>query len=111
MNIQTLTGVLIALTAISLTQVARMQLGKSFSVTPKAKDLVTHGLYSRLRNPMYFFLDIAFCGLAIAVHRWYVLLPLLILVPLQIRNARKERELLHDKFGEQFESYCRGTWF
>jgi hypothetical protein len=82
-----------------------MQLGKSFSMTPKAKDLVTHGLYSRLQNPMYLFLDFAICGLALAVHHWSVLLVLVILVPLQIRNARKERALLHEKFGERFEIY------
>lgn len=42
------------LTAISLVLVilARLQLGKSFAVTPQANDLVTHGLYARLQHPM-----------------------------------------------------------
>jgi protein-S-isoprenylcysteine O-methyltransferase Ste14 len=103
--------VLIALASLALAQLARMQLGKSFSVTPKAKDLVTHGLYARLQNPMYLFLDVAICGIALAVHHWWVLLLLVVLVPLQIRNSRKERDLLHAKFGEQFEIYRRATWF
>jgi len=111
MKIQTLIGMLTALISILLAQLARMQLGKSFSVTPKAKALVTHGLYSRIRNPMYLFLDFAICGIALAVHHWSVLLLLVILVPLQIRNSRKERDLLHEKFGEQFEIYRRDTWF
>src|ERR1700689_3591014 len=42
---------------------ARVQLGKSFAVTPKAKGLVTHGLYSRIRNPMYIFVDLMFFGI------------------------------------------------
>ena len=111
MNVQTYAGVTLALVSASLTQLARMQLGKSFSVTPKAKDLVTHGLYSRLQHPIYLFVDLTICGIALAVHHWYVLLVLVILVPLQIRNASKEHRLLHEKFGEQFETYRRATWF
>ena len=41
----------------------------------------------------------------------YVLLPLLILVPLQIRNTRNERDLLHEKFSRHFEEYRQFTWF
>jgi len=111
LNIQTFIWVLIALASMALAQLARMQLGKSFSVTPKAKDLVTHGLYSRIQNPMYLFLDVAICGIALAVHHWWVLLLLVVLVPLQIRNSRKECDLLHAKFGERFEIYRRATWF
>jgi protein-S-isoprenylcysteine O-methyltransferase Ste14 len=111
MNVQTITGVTLALASISLAHLARMQLGKSFSVTPKAKALVTHGLYSRLRHPMYLFLDLTICGVALAAHSWYVLLILAILLPLQMRNSRRERHLLHEKFGEQFEVYRRATWF
>jgi len=32
--------------------VARCQLGKSFSIKPKARELVAHGLYSKIRNPL-----------------------------------------------------------
>jgi protein-S-isoprenylcysteine O-methyltransferase Ste14 len=111
MNVQTYAGVALALVSVSLAQLARMQLGTSFSVTPKARELVTHGLYSRLQNPMYLFVDLAICGIALAVHQWYVLLLLIILLPLQMRNSRKERDLLHEKFGERFEIYRRATWF
>jgi protein-S-isoprenylcysteine O-methyltransferase Ste14 len=111
MNVQTYAGVTLALVSASLAQLARTQLGKSFSVTPKAKDLVTHGLYSRLQHPMYLFLDLTICGIALAIHQWYVLLLLAILLPLQIRNSCKEHRLLHEKFGARFEAYRRATWF
>jgi protein-S-isoprenylcysteine O-methyltransferase Ste14 len=39
-----------------------------------------------------------------------VLLVLVILLPLQTINARRERELLQEKFGERYEIYRRGTW-
>ena len=111
MNAETLAGVVLAAISLALTVLARVQLGKSFAVTPKANDLVTHGLYSRLQHPMYVFVDLTFCGIALAVHRWYVLLLLVILVPLQIRNARSESTLLREKFGERYEIYRRATWF
>jgi protein-S-isoprenylcysteine O-methyltransferase Ste14 len=111
MNAETLTGVVLAAISFALTVLARVQLGKSFAVTPKANDLITHGLYSRLQHPMYVFVDLTLCGIALAVHRWYVLLLLVILVPLQIRNAHIERTLLREKFGERYEIYRRATWF
>src|SRR6266478_3162968 len=49
------TGLGIALPAAVLLFVARWQLGRSFSVTPQARQLVTHGLYSKIRNPIYVF--------------------------------------------------------
>jgi protein-S-isoprenylcysteine O-methyltransferase Ste14 len=111
MNAETLAGLLLAAISFALTVLARVQLGKSFAVTPKANDLVTHGLYSRLQHPMYVFVDLTLCGIALAIHRWYVLLLLVILVPLQIRNAHRERTLLRVKFGERYEMYRRATWF
>jgi protein-S-isoprenylcysteine O-methyltransferase Ste14 len=111
MNVLTFAGVALAVVSFALVLLSRIQLGKSFAVTPKAKDLVTHGLYSRLQNPMYVFLDLSICGVALATHRWYVLLPLAVLLPLQIRNSRRECQLLHEKFGERYEVYHRATWF
>jgi protein-S-isoprenylcysteine O-methyltransferase Ste14 len=111
MNVDTSVGVALAAISIALTVLARVQLGKSFSITPMANDLVTHGLYSRLQHPMYLFVGLTVCGIALAVHRWYVLLLLVILLPLQARNARTERKLLEEKFGERYERYRRATWF
>jgi protein-S-isoprenylcysteine O-methyltransferase Ste14 len=111
MNLQTFAGVTLSVISIALTALARVQLGKSFAVSPKANHLVTRGLYSRLQHPMYLFVDLIVCGIALALDRWYVLLLLVILLPLQTRNARKERELLREKFGERFEIYRRATWF
>jgi protein-S-isoprenylcysteine O-methyltransferase Ste14 len=111
MNLQTMAGATLAVISIALTVLARVQLGKSFAVTPKANDLVTHGLYSRLQHPMYLFVDVTVCAIALTVQRWYVLLLLVILLPLQTRNALREREFLREKFGERYKVYRRATWF
>jgi protein-S-isoprenylcysteine O-methyltransferase Ste14 len=111
MNLETLAGVALAAISFALVLLARAQLGKSFAVTPQAKDLVTHGLYSRLQHPMYVFVDLTVCGIALAVHRWYVLLFLVILLAIQTRNALRERKVLQEKFGERYEMYRHATWF
>jgi protein-S-isoprenylcysteine O-methyltransferase Ste14 len=48
-------GLSIAVPSTILLLVSRFQLGRSFAVTPQARELVTTGLYSRIRNPMYVF--------------------------------------------------------
>jgi protein-S-isoprenylcysteine O-methyltransferase Ste14 len=111
MNVETGAGVALADISFAFVVLGRLQLGKSFAMTPKASDLVTHGLYSRLRHPMYIFVDLTVCGIALAMHRWYASLLLVILVPMQKRNARTERKLLQAKFGERYETYRRATWF
>src|SRR5512142_1479174 len=60
-------GLIIALPSLILLFVARFQLGRSFAVTPQAKVLVTHGLYSRIRNPMYVFAFLLVTGFLIAL--------------------------------------------
>jgi protein-S-isoprenylcysteine O-methyltransferase Ste14 len=111
MRIGTYAGAVMAVVGCALVVLARLQLGRSFSVTPRARDLVTRGLYSRLRHPMYLFVDLTICGIALALHLWYVLLLLVVLLPVQVKNARAERKILHDKFGERYEAYRKTTWF
>ena len=53
---------------------ARWQLGKSFSVTPQARELVTRGLYSKIRNPIYVFSSLFVAGVLIALQNRYALL-------------------------------------
>lgn len=48
-------GLAIAGPALVLLIVARLQLGAAFSVSARASNLVTTGLYSRIRNPIYVF--------------------------------------------------------
>lgn len=104
-------GVLAAVGWVGLV-VARLQLGGSFSVTPKAKKLVTTGLYSKIRNPIYVFSGMFLAGVVIVSGMWFLLIPLLVvLIPVQIARARKEQKVLEQAFGEEYVRYKAGTWF
>lgn len=90
---------------------ARIQLGSSFSLTPQARKLVTTGIYSRIRNPIYVFSALFLAGLAIAIGHPVLLIVLIALVPVQVARARREEKVLSQAFGEQYERYKAKTWF
>ena len=92
--------------------VARSTLGRSFSVAPKATELVTTGIYSRIRNPIYVSGMMFLVGLFVMVRRptsWLVLV--IIVIPVQIIRARREARVLEAKFGEAYRQYRERTWF
>jgi protein-S-isoprenylcysteine O-methyltransferase Ste14 len=91
---------------------ARQQLGRSFTVTAQAKALVTTGLYSKIRNPIYFFGGVAFLGVFIAWGNLYVLAAFLVMYfAMQGLRARKESGVLEEAFGDEYRRYKAQTWF
>lgn len=90
---------------------ARLQINASFAVKPKAKALVTHGLYSRIRNPIYIFGMLWIAGLILALGKPRWLIILLAVAPMQIIRAKREARVLEAKFGDAYRSYRRHTWF
>ena len=104
-------GAIVAIPAFILWFIARVQLGKSFSITPQAKELVTHGLYSKIRNPVYFFGSLFIAGLFLYIGRPWLLLLFVLLVPLHLFRIKKEEKVLQEKFGETYLKYKKSTWF
>jgi protein-S-isoprenylcysteine O-methyltransferase Ste14 len=108
--IQTL-GVFLTVVGFSLWFVAHIQLGPSFTVSAQASALVTGGLYAKIRNPIYVFGLAAIAGTIFLLGRPYLLLVLIAMLPLQIMRARREGRALEEKFGEEYKTYRRTTWF
>jgi protein-S-isoprenylcysteine O-methyltransferase Ste14 len=104
-------GALLAVVGYSTFVTARLQLGKSFAVTPQAKELVTHGLYSRIRNPIYVFVDVMIFGLILALHLYWLFVLFPILVALHAFRAHREAKVLQEKFGQAYLDYRSKTWF
>ena len=104
-------GAVLAVEGYILFIVARLQLGKAFAVSPQAKELVTHGLYARMRNPIYVFVGVMWLGLIVALPLYWLLLPYILLVVLQLVRAGKEATVLQDRFGQAYLDYRKQTWF
>jgi protein-S-isoprenylcysteine O-methyltransferase Ste14 len=91
--------------------IARYQLGSSFSVTPQAHRLVTTGLYSKIRNPIYVFGSIMIAGLFLILQKPALWILLAVIVIAQTLRARKEARVLEAAFGDEYREYRRKTWF
>jgi protein-S-isoprenylcysteine O-methyltransferase Ste14 len=106
-----LAGLLLLTPALILLTISRIQLGNSFSLAPQATQLVSHGIYSRIRNPIYVFGTLIIVGLFLFVERPLLLLLLVPVLILQITRARAEARVLEEHFGEQYRQYKATTWF
>ncbi|MGA9673317.1 MAG: isoprenylcysteine carboxylmethyltransferase family protein [Terracidiphilus sp.] len=110
-TVSRIAGVSLFIPSFLLFALARIQLGQSFSVEAKATRLVTTGLYSRIRNPIYFFAFLMIAGVIVWTGHPLGLLIFVVLVPLQVFRVRKEEKVLTEKFGTAYLDYKRKTWF
>jgi len=104
-------GLFLLVSGLTLLTIARINLGSAFSVAPEATRLVTTGLYSRIRNPIYVFGTLAIAGLILYIEKPLFLLLLVPLVALQIWRARAESRVLETRFGDEYRRYRAQTWF
>lgn len=91
--------------------VSRFQLGRSFAVTPQARELVTTGLYSKIRNPMYVFSTLVVLSFVLTIQKAYLFVLPVILVVAQSIRSRQEAKVLEEKFGDVYLEYRKKTWF
>lgn len=110
-GIRRFAGLVLTIVGLTGLTLARINLGNSFSIAPEARKLVTHGIYSRVRHPVYTFGAILIAGVALYIPVPYLLLALIPVVPMQIIRAREEGRVLENAFGEQYREYRKRTWF
>ena len=73
----------------------------------KIEKLVTEGIYSKIRHPLYLSLIMLYLGFAFSWGIVWILLPVVIFVTLTVLTAIKEEEALMEKFGKEYEKYIR----
>jgi len=91
--------------------VARYQLGKSFAIRAEAHQLVTRGVYSKIRNPIYVFGTVLVAGFVLVSHRPALWLVVPAIIVMQTLRARREARVLEAAFGNAYRDYRRKTWF
>jgi protein-S-isoprenylcysteine O-methyltransferase Ste14 len=104
-------GTVLVFVGLSFIGIARYQLGRSFSVKAEAHKLVTTGLYSKIRNPIYVFGMVMITGMILILGRpegWFVLAAAIVA---QTIRARREARVLEAAFGDEYREYRRKTWF
>jgi protein-S-isoprenylcysteine O-methyltransferase Ste14 len=103
-------SIVVGLPSFVLMIVSRRQLGESFAVTPKAKALVTTGLYSRIQHPMYLFLDLFLLCIIVAINSPILILAWAVLVIVQAIQSQREEKILSTACGAQYDAYKDRTW-
>ncbi|MFO7740412.1 MAG: isoprenylcysteine carboxylmethyltransferase family protein, partial [Desulfatiglandaceae bacterium] len=71
--------------------------------------LVTTGVFSKMRHPMYLSLILMYLGLPIAWGIVWMLLPSLLFSALTVLTTIKEEEFLLRRFGHQYEEYMQAV--
>jgi protein-S-isoprenylcysteine O-methyltransferase Ste14 len=89
---------------------ARIQLGQLCTIMPQATQLVKHGLYTRISNPVYLFGILLLCGFIFITNRLELLAILIVIIPIQYYRATQESRLLEAQFGNSYRKYRKQLW-
>jgi protein-S-isoprenylcysteine O-methyltransferase Ste14 len=104
-------GTALMIVGLSGIAVARYQLGRSFAIWAEAHQLVTQGIYSKIRNPIYVFGTLLIAGFILILHRPIGWIFVLVIIVIQVLRARREAHVLESAFGDAYRDYRRNTWF
>lgn len=85
---------------------ALLSLGRSLSIMPEARKLVTDGLYQRIRHPLYLAEEIAVLGLFLQYRSWQAAAILTVHFIFQLQRIKWEERVLAEAFPE-YLTYCR----
>jgi protein-S-isoprenylcysteine O-methyltransferase Ste14 len=98
-------GVIILITGI-------MTLGKYFTASMTPKGLVTHGIYSKIRHPIFFGVILVYLGMEFIFQSIYgLLLVIFVLIPFYIYSAIEEEKMLSKTFKDEYTAYKKKTLF
>lgn len=105
-----LLGVVLNIVGCVIFVTSQLQLGQSYRLNlPLGRtSLVTSGLYSISRNPLYMGLYIALFGVFLMLPNWLFLLSLVFfIINYHFKIVVLEEPALQDMFGENYREYCR----
>ncbi len=100
-------GIIIGLSGIVIGAIATIE-KKGYS---EPDYLIKSGIYSKLRNPMYLGIIFIHIGIPLFFESMITLLSALIWIPMIILWKHWEEKHLEIRFGEQYVSYKKSTWF
>ncbi len=111
MPVGSVVGALLALFGMALAAWGRFTLGPFYDVSSASgarlysdHRLITSGPFAIVRHPMYVGIEIASVGGLLLYRTWTMVFFSVAFLGLVVR-ARREDELLHEAFGEQWEDY------
>jgi len=87
-------------------------LGEYFTTSIIPKGLVTTGIYSKIRHPMFTGAILVYIGIVVIFQsKIGFLLVIFILIPFFIYSAIEEEKILSEKFKDKYTAYKKKTLF
>jgi protein-S-isoprenylcysteine O-methyltransferase Ste14 len=105
---RTILAALLLLLGNAVAALSLWTLGRSFSVMPEARRLITSGPYAWVRHPIYLGEILAGCGIALQSTSPAALPILCAFIALQVQRARYEEHVLQQAFPE-YQQYRART--
>lgn len=105
--------IIISIVSFILWFISRLQLGDSFSIRANVtgSSLVTHGLYKRLSNPIYYFSTVSMFSFILLIDKPLYLFGLFILILIQYIRIKQESKVLKKYYGHVYDNYMHHVWF
>lgn len=104
-------GVLIIAGAVFIFWRAHLDLGLNWSPTLEIREkheLITRGIYSLIRHPMYASQFLWSIAQALLLQNWIAgFSSLLVLIPFYLLRVNAEEKLMLEQFGDQYRSYMQ----
>lgn len=110
-TLSTYAGMLLLVPSLFLFALARIQLGSAFQASAAANQLITSGIYKKIRHPVYLFGLLFMLGLIILFQKYVLIIILVAMALMQLRRIKTEEQVLESTFGEQYRDYKKRTWF
>ncbi len=117
-NVLDFLGIITIIKGVLLRMAAR---GHKMTFSDKSEQLVTTGPYAFTRNPMYFGSFLIGLGFVLILWPWWMMFLYMYLFYIRFnKEMLKEEKYLKEKFGAQYERYCKevprilplmGKWF
>ncbi len=106
--VQSVIGLVLVSVGSVLSAIAISFLGGSFSIMAEARELVTRGVYSIIRHPLYVAEEIAMLGVIVQLFSLPAGLLLIAHIAIQIQRMKNEEAVLKKAFPE-YETYMACT--
>ena len=100
---QAIAGSVLLSVGTMMAVIALIKLGRSFSMMPEARKLITTGPYAIVRHPMYLSEQIAIAGIVMQNFSLYALALFTLHFWIQVQRMKHEENVLRDTFSEYDE--------
>ena len=112
-NVLSVTGlsVFVVFHTLRLICVKKMGIAYCQLITPAQNaTLITSGIFSIIRHPLYFFYVFELAGLLLVKFNFIAVIAVILDVVITLLRIGKEEKLLLEKYGGQYVNYRENTW-